>query len=129
MSLFMLCFEVNKKLKLLNLIAITSITADTVNIYYAFLTFPSLISGILAEFAVSFSSLRNVDFTGVVILPMVAVLFLSLLMPILITMWYQPELCILTRLEHQWRLRLRAVAGSAIPIASESFVPKEELCN
>lgn len=68
-----------------------------------------------------FEILTSLEY-GVVVLPMVTVIILALILPVLINMWYQPELCILTRLEHQWRLRLCAVAGGAMPVHGKHFV-------
>lgn len=88
--------------------------------YTSFLHFPSLVTGVIAHFVVSLTTLRNANITGHYIGPAMGIIVMSIVLPLLINMWYQPELALLMRLEHQWMLRLRAVAGSAVPIHSEA---------
>lgn len=92
-----------------------------------FLSFPprnepkSHIFGILGNIVVSTLSLPfdNPEFY----LPTIVVVLILLTVPIWINRWYQPEACILARLNYQWRLRLRAMSGTAIPSKGSSHLP------
>lgn len=53
------------------------------------------------------------------------VILLILTIPILVNKWFEPECCILSRLNLQWKLRLRAIAGTAIPRKGTSYLPPE----